>query len=99
MKDFSKIIKGFEKLPYKGYVQKRCKHEPTDSYFYLVSHIAQCMMTADSFNFQVDLVRTEITGMQHIPILHICSSDNSKSEGIITDKNLSQVYCTDDIES
>ena len=30
MKDISKIIKDLEKLPYKGYVQKRTKHEPTD---------------------------------------------------------------------
>ena len=33
MKDLSMIIKEFEKLPYKGYVWKRPKHEPTDSYF------------------------------------------------------------------
>ena len=35
MKDISKIIKEFEKLPYKGYVHNRPKHEPTTSYFYL----------------------------------------------------------------
>ena len=35
MKDLSKIIKGFEKFPYKGYVKNRPKHEPTASYFYL----------------------------------------------------------------
>ena len=33
MKDFSKIIKEFGKLPYKGYVWKRPKNEPPDSYF------------------------------------------------------------------
>ena len=31
IKDLSKIIKEFEKLPYKGYVRKRPKHETTDS--------------------------------------------------------------------
>ena len=31
MKDLSKIIKEFEEFPYKGYVQKRPKHEPNDS--------------------------------------------------------------------
>ena len=31
IKDISKIIKDFEKLPYKGYVRKRLKHEPTDN--------------------------------------------------------------------
>ena len=39
-----------------------------------------------------------MTGTQHIPILHICSSDKSKSKGIIEDKNLSQVCSTDKIE-
>ena len=34
MKYLPKIIKEFEKLPYKGYVWKRPKHEPTNSYFY-----------------------------------------------------------------
>ena len=29
------------------------------------------MMRADAFNLQVDPVRTEITGTQHIPISHI----------------------------
>ena len=29
--DLSKIIKDFERLPYKGYVRKVTKHEPTDS--------------------------------------------------------------------
>ena len=31
MKDLSKIIKEFGKLPYEGYVRKRPKNEPTDS--------------------------------------------------------------------
>ena len=34
MKYLSKIIKDFEKFPYEGYVQKRPKHEPTDSYIF-----------------------------------------------------------------
>ena len=34
-KDLSKIIKEFEKLPYKCYERRRPKHEPTDSYCYL----------------------------------------------------------------
>ena len=33
-KDISKIIKDFEKFPYKGYVWKRPKYERTDNYFY-----------------------------------------------------------------
>ena len=62
MKDLSKIIKDFEKLPYKGYVQKRLKHEPTASYFYLGRHLAKCMIRDDAFNLHVYPVRTEMTG-------------------------------------
>ena len=36
MKYLSKIIRYFEKLTYKIYERKRPKHDPTDSYFYLV---------------------------------------------------------------
>ena len=31
MKELSKIIREFEKLPYKSYERRRPKHEPTDS--------------------------------------------------------------------
>ena len=37
--------------------------------------------------------------MQHIPISHICDSDESESKGIITEKNLSQVCSTEKRES
>ena len=47
------------------------------------------MMRTDAFNFHVDPVRTEMTGMQQIPISNICSLDKSKLKGIIADKNLS----------
>ena len=40
----------------------------------------------------------EITGTQQIPILHICSSDKTKSKRIIVDEKLSQVYSTDEGE-
>ena len=33
--DLSKIIREFEKLPYKSYEKRRPNHELTDSYFYL----------------------------------------------------------------
>ena len=35
MKDLSKIIREFDKFPYKSYERSRTNHEPTDSYFYL----------------------------------------------------------------
>ena len=72
MKDFSKIIREFEKMPYRSYERRRTKHEPTDSYFYLAIHIAKCMMRADALNLMVYPVRTEITGTKNIPILHVC---------------------------
>ena len=50
MKDLSKIINEFERLPYNGFVQKRPKHEPTESYLYLSIHLAKCMMISDDFN-------------------------------------------------
>ena len=89
MKEISKIIKEFEKFPYKCYVRKRTKHELTKSYFYLEKQLAKCMMRADAFNFQVDPVRIEMTGSQHITILQVCFLDDSESKGIIADKNLS----------
>ena len=62
MKDPSKIIREFYKLPYKSYEKKRPKHESTDSEFYLARYIAKCMMRADALNPYVYPVRTEMTG-------------------------------------
>ena len=53
MKDISNIIKEFEILPYNGYVRNRTKHEPTNSYFYLLKHVYKCMMRADAFNLNI----------------------------------------------
>ena len=97
MKNLSNTIKEFENFPQKGYVQKRPKHEPTDKYFYLERQLTKCMMRAYAFNFHAELVRAEMTGMQHITISHTCYSDKSKSEAIFAEKNLSQVYYTGDI--
>ena len=75
MKDISKVIKYFERLPYKGYMHKRPKHEPTDSYFYLAKYLAKCMMRSDAFNSNVKPIRMEMTSTQQIMILHVCDSD------------------------
>ena len=99
MKDISKIINEFEKLLYKGYVCKRSKHEPTDSYFYLAIQIAKCVLRADAFNSQIDPIKKEMTGTQHIPILYVYSLDESESKGFIADENLSQVCSTYESES
>ena len=99
MKDISNIIKEYENLTYKGYVQKRPKYEPIDSYFYLERQLAKYMMRADTFNFHVKPVRVEITGQQQITISHVCDSDNIKSKSITADKRLSQVCSTDESET
>ena len=64
MKYISKINKDFERLPYKGYVRKRMKNEPTDSYFYLISDISKFTIRSGAFNLHDDHVRIEMTGMQ-----------------------------------
>ena len=75
MKYLLSMIKEFEKLLYKDYVRKRTKHEPTDSYFYIARQLTKCMMIPDAFNFNVNPVRTEMTGRQHIMISHVCDSE------------------------
>ena len=40
-----------------------------------------------------------MTGMKHILISHICSTDGSKSKEFIVDENLSQVCYTEKDES
>ena len=37
-----------------------------------------------------------MTGTKHIPISHICSTDESKSKGFLVGENLSQVCYTDE---
>ena len=49
-KDLSEIIKGFEKIGKLPYEKKRPEHEPTPSYFRLVSQLAKCMMRSDKLN-------------------------------------------------
>ena len=56
-KDISKIIRDFEKPPYKIYERKGPKNEPTDSYFYLEIQIAKCTMRADAINSHIYPVR------------------------------------------
>ena len=72
MKDILNIIKEFDKLPYKGYVRERPKHEPTNSYFHTAKQLDKCLMRDDAFNSRVDPVRTEITGTKHIWTSLVC---------------------------
>ena len=78
-KDLSKIIREFEKLPYESYEKNRPKHEPTDSYFYLLIQIVKCMMRADALSSHGYPVRTKMTD----PSSHVCSTDGDESKVII----------------
>ena len=99
MKDLSKIIRDFEKLPYKSYERRRPKNDPTDSYFYPETKLAECNMRADALNLHVYPVRMEMAGTKQIQILNVCSTDESKSEDFLVDKTLSQVSSMDKEES
>ena len=58
MKNLSKIIKEFEKLPYESYVWKRSKHEPTESYFNPERHISNIIMQLNFYVFPVIIKMT-----------------------------------------
>ena len=85
MKDLSKIIKEFEKFPYKSYETMRPKNEPTDSYFYPARYLEKCMMRASSLNLNIYPERTEMTGTKHITNLHVCSTKKSEPEELLVD--------------
>ena len=96
MKYLSKIIKELKKNPYRGYVRKMTNHKPTYSCVYLARQLAKCMMKADALNLDINPVRKKMTDTQQIPISHVCSTDESKSKEFLVEKNLSQVYNTDE---
>ena len=89
-------------------MRKRPKHEPTSSHSYLSRQVDKCMMRAYTFKFNVESVRMQTTNtqrmkisemnMQNISNLNVCSTENSKSKGIIADENSSQVCFTDERE-
>ena len=78
MKNFSKIIREFEKSPYKSYESRRPKHQPTDRYVHLARHLTKCIIRADALNSHVFPVITEKTDTKQILILHVCSKYESK---------------------
>ena len=99
-KDLSRIIREFEKLPYKSYERRRPKHAPTNTYFYLVRQLTKCMLRADAINFHVYPVRTGMTTTtKHILISRVCSTKKSKLKGFLVDKTLPRNYSTDEDES
>ena len=58
MNDLSKIIRDFDKLPYKIYERRRPKHDPNDSYFYLSRQLANFLMKDNALNLHAYPVRT-----------------------------------------
>ena len=78
IKDLSKIIREFEKLPDESYERRRPKHMPTGSYFYLSGQLAKCMMISDALNSDNYPVRTETAGAKQNPISQVCSADDNK---------------------
>ena len=54
------------------------------------------MVISDVLNLHVYPVSTEITGAKQIPISHVCSTKDIESKDFPVDKNLSQVYSTNE---
>ena len=96
MKNFSKIIREFDRFPYKIYERRRPKHESTDSYFHFARQLENFMMRAYALNVDSYPVIMETNGAKHIPILHVCFMDSSESKEFLVEKTLSQVCSTDE---
>ena len=95
IKDLSKIIREFEKLPYKSYEKKSPKYELIYSYFYLARQLVKFMMISDYFNSHNYPVGTEMTNTKNIPTSHVCSTDESELKEFSVDKTLSQICSMD----
>ena len=52
-------------------------------------------MRDDALNLENYPVRMERISVKHIPISHICSTDNIKSRELLVNETLSQVCSTD----
>ena len=84
-KYLSKIIKEFEKIEKLPYEKNRPKNEPTDSYFHIARHIANCMMRSDNLNWHYHVSYTEMTA----PYLNVNATDKDESKRIIVNETLS----------
>ena len=73
-KDLSKTIREFEKFEKLPYEKKRPKHEPTDSYFYLVRQLVKCMMISNNLKWHDNSGYTEMTA----PYLNINATDEDE---------------------
>ena len=94
-KELYKIVREFDKFDKLLSEKKRPKHEPTDSYFYLVRQLVKCTMKYDTLNWHDYGGYTEMTA----PSLNIYSTDEEKSKRIIVQEGLSQSCSTNKGES
>ena len=81
-KDLLKIIKEFEKIGKVHYVKRIPQHEPTSSYYHLVSFIVECMMRSDEHNRHVHSSYAEETA----PSMNVNFTDEDESKKIIVHK-------------
>ena len=56
-------------------------------------------MRDDTLILYVDPIRTEMTGTQQIPSLHVCDQEESKSKEFLADESLVRVCYKDESES
>ena len=73
-KDFSKIIKEFDKFDKLTYEKKSHKHEPTDSYFHIARQIVKCMMRSNNIIWKDHGGYTENTA----PSLNVNATDEDE---------------------
>ena len=83
-KKISNIIKEFKKIEILTYEKKSPKHEPTESYFHLASHLKKCMMRSNKLNWYDHGGYTKITA----PSSNVNVVNESESKRSIVKKNL-----------
>ena len=71
-----KIINEFEKIGKVPYVKRIPKHEPTSSYYHLVSCIAECITILDEHNWHVHGSYAEDTALSSN--FNVTDEDESK---------------------
>ena len=86
MKDFSNIIKEFDKIFKVPYVKSIPKREPTSSYYHLVGCIAEFMMRSDEHSRHMHRSYTEKTD----PSSNGNVTDEDESKEIIVQETLSE---------
>ena len=86
------MIREFEKFEKLYYEQKRPKHKPTEFYFYLARHIAQCIMRSDTLNWHNYGGYMKMTALS----LNVNFTDKYKSKRTIVHNSLSQNCSTDE---